>query len=393
MSLQNEPNESVEKVRKVIEEIHASPPQAVVAVAGAGSQAVAWLLGVAGASRTLLEVLVPYGRLSMIGFLGLEPAQFVSSETARLMARAAYRKAVSLREDSGPALGLACTATIATDRLKRGDHRAHVAVWDESGCAEYDLNLSKGLRDRDGEEELVSLLLVQALARASGVDSVLSLEVLDLVKVSRQDVLEVRRTDHSDPIELLLAGDADSVMVQRDGTMVVDERWDGAVLPGSFRPYHQGHENLAKVAEEILGRPVVFELSVLNVDKPPLDADDIRQRVAQFHNNARVALTRAETFRKKADLFPNCHFVVGADTAERLVAERYYGNSRANMLTALAEIWAAGCRFLVAGRWEEGRFQTIDDVPVPQGFSPMFEQIPESQFREDISSTVLRADS
>ena len=88
---------------------------------------------------------------------------------------------------------------------------------------------------------------------------------------------------------------------------------------------------------------------MLNVDKPPLNADDIKQRVAQFAGKAPVALTRAETFRKKAGLFPNCPFVVGADTAERLVAERYYGNSQSGMLTALAEIWAAGCRFLVAG--------------------------------------------
>ena len=86
--------EPIEQVRKVVEEIHATPPQAVVAVAGAGSQALAWLLGVAGASRTLLEALVPYGRLSMIDFLGSEPDQFVSAETARLMARSAYRKAV-----------------------------------------------------------------------------------------------------------------------------------------------------------------------------------------------------------------------------------------------------------------------------------------------------------
>ena len=384
--------EPIEQVRKVVEGIHATPPQAVVAVAGAGSQALAWLLGVAGASRTLLEALVPYGRLSMIDFLGSEPAQFVSAETARLMARSAYRKAVKLREDAGPALGLACTATIATDRYKRGEHRAHLAVWDAAGCTQYNLNLSKGLRDRDGEEELVSRLLVQALARASGVDSELPLEVLDLVEVTRQDSLEILRAEHPDPVDLLLSGDADCVLVYADGTMVIDEPWAGAVLPGSFRPYHQGHENLAKVAEQILDRPVLFELSVLNVDKPPLDADDIKQRVAQFAGKAPVALTRAETFRKKAELFPNCPFVVGADTAERLVAERYYDNSRSGMLTALAEIWAAGCRFLVAGRWEDGRFRTLEEAPIPEGFSPIFDQIPESQFREDISSTALRSE-
>ena len=100
--------------RDLVRKIHDSPPQAVLAVAGAGSEAVAWLLGVAGASRTLLEVLVPYGSLSMIDFIGHEPSQFVSVETATDMARAAYNRALLMRESPVPVLGLGCTATIAT---------------------------------------------------------------------------------------------------------------------------------------------------------------------------------------------------------------------------------------------------------------------------------------
>ena len=146
-------------VEGIIQRIHDSQPQAVLAVAGAGNQSITWLLGVAGASRTLLEVLVPYGRLSMIGFLGHEPEQYVSSDTARKMAGAAYRRALALREDDAPqplpVLGISCTATIATDRPKRGEHRAYVAAWDEAGCTTYGLLLNKGLRDRAGEDELV----------------------------------------------------------------------------------------------------------------------------------------------------------------------------------------------------------------------------------------------
>ena len=60
------------------------------------------------------------------------------------------------------------------------------------------------------------------------------------------------------------------------------------------------------------------------------------------------------------------------------------------MLTGLAEIWVAGGRFLVAGRRDGETFRTLDDVPVPQGFQPLFQAIPESEFRADISSTALR---
>ena len=114
----------MEELRPHIEKIHATPHKAVVAVSGAGTQAVAWLLGVAGASRTILEALVPYGRESMNSFLGFEPEQSASAQTAKDMARAAYKKAKSQLEDDSPPVGLACAAAIATDRPKRGEHLA-----------------------------------------------------------------------------------------------------------------------------------------------------------------------------------------------------------------------------------------------------------------------------
>ena len=45
-------------IKEIVGRIHGSPQQAVVAVAGAGSQAVAWLFDVAGASYLLPAVIV-----------------------------------------------------------------------------------------------------------------------------------------------------------------------------------------------------------------------------------------------------------------------------------------------------------------------------------------------
>ena len=372
-------------VQDIVARIHDAPQQAVMAVSGAGSQAIAWLLGVSGASRTLLEVLVPYGRQSMLDFLGFEPDQFVSEDTARSMARAAFRRAKRLREEVVPLLGLACTATIATDRPKRGEHRCYVATWDDSQSTVYNLRLDKGRRDRAGEEELVSKLVLQALARAWGVEEGLELGL------TPADVLEANQKAHPHPLEWLLAGEADTVTVSSDGVMAVDEPVGAALLVGSFNPLHQGHEALARAAAVILDTEVMFEISVTNVDKPPLTAEEVRHRLSQFQNKAPVVLTRADTFRKKAALFPGSTFVIGWDTAVRLVAPRYYDGDESAMVTALAEIWALGCRFLVAGRESDGKYRTLSDVQIPQGFERLFQTVPESAFRVDISSTSLRA--
>ena len=355
-----------------------------MAVSGAGSQAIAWLLGTAGASRSLLEVVVPYGRESMLDFLGFEPAQFVSEDTARSMACAAFRRAKRLKEKDVPLLGLACTATIATDRLKRGEHRCYVATWDDFQWTAYNLRLDKGLRDRAGEEEVVSKLVLLALARACGVEEDLELGL------TPGDIMETNHRAHPDPLESLLSGEVGAVMVDSEGRMTVDDPVPAALLAGSFNPLHQGHEALARAASEILGTEVIFEMSVTNVDKPPLAAEEVRRRLAQFQGKAPVVLTRADKYRKKAAIFPGCAFVVGWDTAVRLVAPRYYGGDESAMITALAEIWSSGCQFLVAGREAEGKYRTLSDVPVPQGFGPLFQSIPESAFRVDISSTVLR---
>ena len=164
-----------DEIHGLIQKVHSTPHKAVMAVSGAGTQAVAWLLGVGGASRTILEVVVPYGRRSMEGFLGFEPEQSASAETARDMARAAFRKARTQLEDDSPPVGLACAATIATDRPKRGEHRAFVAVWDAAATTTWSLLLHKGLRDRAGEEELVSRTIVRALASACGLAAELDL--------------------------------------------------------------------------------------------------------------------------------------------------------------------------------------------------------------------------
>jgi hypothetical protein len=173
----------------LITRIHARPAMAVLVVTGGGSQALADLLAVPGASRTLLEALVPYSHKSLTAFLGAPPVQYVSVETAAALAQAAYRRALVLREnETAPVAGVSCTATLATDRPKQGVHRAQCGLCTAARTQVYSLTLQKGARDRQGEERLVSDLLLHVLAKACGADVAEDVTLLPEEEITVQTV-------------------------------------------------------------------------------------------------------------------------------------------------------------------------------------------------------------
>ncbi|HLV43633.1 MAG TPA: CinA family protein [Aggregatilineales bacterium] len=374
-----------EDAAALIQRLHDSPAMAALAVTGAGSEALAWLLAVPGASRTVLEAVVPYSPGSMVELLGWEPAQAASPETARAMAAAAYARARRFRPGTDvPTLGVACTAAIATDRVKRGQHRAHVAVWNGEQVRTWSLVLAKGLRDRAAEEHLVSQLVLRALAETADAGEV------ELV-LADGEAVETSAQPLGGELARLLAEQIGTLTAYDTQTFTPDDPIRAAILPGSFNPLHHAHFHLARVAEKRLGRPVLYEMSVTNVDKPPLTAAEIRGRLEQFEGERRrVVLTCAPLYREKARLLPGCTFVIGYDTAARLLDPVYYDGSHAGMLAALDEVREAGCNFLIAGREVGGEFRTLADLPVPPGYGAMFDGLAEVEFRIDISSTELR---
>jgi len=374
-----------ESIHSLIRAIHDSPPRAVFAAAGAGSQALADLLGVPGASRTLLEALIPYAADSFDEFLGRVPEQYVSAETGRRMAGRALARAHHLRElEPWPLVGLGCTATIVTDRPKRGEHRAHVAAWSPARLTAWTLYLEKGARDRAGEEGLVSRLILDALGEACGIAD------RSLLPLGPGDSLSVERIDYAVAAERLRHHEVSWFGIEPDGGLTTET--PVAVLSGSFNPLHAGHTGLAETAAALLGKPVTFEVSAVNVDKPPLETAVLLDRLSQFAGRWPVVAGNAPTFVEKARLYPGAVFVVGFDTAARIIQPRYYGDSEAGMLAALAEMRDHGNRFLVAGReGSDGHFRELRELEIPAGFAGLFAAIPEGLFHSDVSSTEIRA--
>ena len=295
--------------------------------------AIGELLRVPGGSRLLIEAQVPYDELALAAFLGFAPAQACSSDTAIAMARSARARAARLMPAGTDPVGLGATAALVSDRPRKGEHRFHIAFANSAGTAHCTGVMAKGRRDRAAEEDLVSRAIVLWLAYACGIAAPSPRSLLDADEQYAETVVAT-----VDPIDQLLAGELDRVTVQPDGQMMLSAPPPPVLLPGSFNPLHEGHVLLARVAEELRQQPVAFEISVTNVDKPPLSGETVRHRLAQFAGKSPVELTRAPTFVEKSRLFPGTTFVIGADTAERLFAPKYYGDDELRMHVALEEI-------------------------------------------------------
>lgn len=367
----------------LIAELHQHPVPTVLAVTGGGASAVAALLGVPGASRTVLEALVPYHPHALADFLGFAPAQACSAETAQAMARRAYDRARKLAPGV-PVAGVGCTASLATDRPKRGDHRFFLCVQTRLRPTAYSLTFLKGRRDRAGEEAVLDAILLDALAEAFGISQRLDVPLLAGEQVASET------HPAADPLARLAAGELSAVCQEPDGRARIDAPKPTALLCGSFNPLHEGHARLAEVAARILGVPVAFEMTLQNADKPAMPIEEAERRAGQFVGRGPLWFTTAPTFAAKAALFPGATWVVGADTAARIVQPRFYG-SDAERDAALAGLRDHGCRFLVAGRVDAaGSFAGLDQIDVPVQFRDLFQAIPEADFRIDVSSTQLR---
>lgn len=369
-------------IEPLVQAVHASPVRVVLAVSGGGARAIAQLLEVPGASRTVLEAVVPYAPSAMTQWLGGPPEQFCSEETARAMAMVAMLRARRLDPDS-PVAGVSCTASLATDRPKRGSHRAAVALQTPARTAVYWVELVKGRRSRPEEEGVVAHLVLNAVAEACQVPHRCPPPLLP------EETLHSRSlTAPAEWQELVLGVRA---AVRQKG--LVPEPLSArpaAVYPGAFHPLHRGHLRILELAEQMLGVVVEPEISILNVDKPPLDYLEIASRLEQFGGERAVWLSRAPTFEEKSRLFPGATFVVGADTLRRIADPRYYGGDIQACNLAIERIAGRGCRFLVFGRAEQGRFVTLDQLELPQQLRQICRGVAEADFRDDISSTELR---
>ncbi len=369
----------------IISDLEAAGRRVVLVSTGGGAEAISHLVTTPGASGVVLEGLVPYARAAVDDLLGGPQEQYCSARAARRLAVVAWQRARDLGAGTDAAVGAAVTASLRTRQPKRGPHRVHVAVQTTAMTSTAEVVLDKEARTRGDEERCAAALLLSQLHRTAADEAAL----VPLPWRPGEEVVTDTVTAAPEWQELF-RGTLGRMRLDV-GALGEDSTPSSArlIFPGSFDPLHEGHRLMARIAEEIAERPLEYELSIVNVDKPMLDYIEIRDRLKHFAGQP-LWLTRAATFLEKLRLFPGSTFVLGADTYARLADPRYYGGSAEAVAEAVTTIASTAGGLIVFGRVREGGFQEAAQVDVPQPLRDISYFVSQREFRLDISSTALR---
>lgn len=374
-------------IKDIIHNIHNSDTQMVISVTGAGSDVINWLLSVPGASKTLLEANIPYSESSQKSFLNKpEILKSVSKDHANNLAKESYRRASQLRESDIPVIGVGCTAAISTNRNRKGENQAFITIWGDKTLNTIQLLLDKSKSDRAKDEKKISLLILNQIAK-----SITEISKIKIPLDQNDRLIEILDIKFESTINSLIHNQISSFISRASSqNLIADGKFSGIILPGSFNPLHKGHIKLKEYITQNYDQEFAYEISIKNVDKPDLNEEEILERLNQFDSTENIIVDKAPLFSEKSTLFPKSTFLIGYDTAERLINAKYYDGNYRKMTKSLELIEDNKCAFLVAGRIQNGLFSTLEDLNIPEDFKSLFVEIPESDFRVDESSSEIR---
>ena len=394
---------------ELIFQIHKSPCKAVLAITGGGAEIIGELLRHGSGSATVLDAVVPYSTDALDCFLGRKPEKYCSGKTARLMAMVAYQRALDLSKGNEFAdqevigIGATCKLKAANEREGR-KHEIHVSIQSacKTGISSLELTVD---RTREEEEKIAALLIFNVLARHCGVYEIDLLNRVEPGEERKEEVIERYESFSGSVGDLLKKWQCSRnnpydtlsmVKINLKEAKAPEECEDNKeagkirlVFPGSFDPCHRNHIFMAKLASEKLGEPVNFEISLTNVDKPPIDFISLNQRLdslRKYKNEnfmGSICLTNAPLFLHKSVIFPNSTFIVGADTINRMFDAKYYSGTE-DTSTILKHFKEKNIRFMVFHR------KSIKIYINPDALE-FCEIIPVDEYEDDgISSTEIR---
>jgi len=401
-----------EDVAKLVNRDNKFNYRMTISVAGGGSTFASTLAATRGASQLLQTAHTLYDRAAIDAYLGSEPPHYVSSDVSKDLADVAWRESFQYAAQSRlPFSQQVCIGVGASSQLGNTDAAAYCSI--RIGDTLVQVCVDQFASEERWEQEVsTSEAILRGVEHAmdcwEGQEGSLSHETKADDKMSLQ-LSETRREEAlcQDAAQSILTGHSSATLVfptthqALTNVSVLPE--STMIFPGSFNPPHHGHVELAQRALDRMpvhkkqASLVLFELSLINVDKPPLEADAVVQRIQQFEqldmkiDNWGIVLTNAPLFSQKVELLNATSFCIGTDTLVRILDPKYYNDSSEQMMS---DIRAMNSTFYVGGRLEQkqktGEFVTGQEQvdALPADLQERFVLLP--NFRVDVSSSELR---
>ncbi len=339
--------------------------------AGAGLQQKLW--EVPGSSAYLSGASFPYRQAETDKTLGFVPGSYCSPEAAIDLACVAYQRAYSFGGKKPVGLGL--TASVASEREHRGEHRVHACLITDEQVVSVDHVLTKGVgsgqRDSDGRTcDLFGLGLIRLAIDPSS---------RNLAVGHRDSTASALERFYSHPFFV------------KNGERSADVPKDVVLMPGAYNPPHPGHLGMAsEVAKQAL-KPVVFHVTADGPHKAPLTLQDLLKRARMLRGHDRLFTRGDSLYLDKARRFPGVPIAMGADALARMLDPKW-GQPVLPMLYELSQLKT---RFYVTSRPVDGDVLTMYKVFERSGIrdydllTQMFYQV---DGLWDISSTQVRAE-
>lgn len=322
-----------------------APVKYVATITGGGTGAISNILKRGGASSWFVEGNIPYSKESLVDFLGAEPEKYVSEETANQMALKSYLRAIQLGVAPQEAAGLGATAVLGKIEAEREGrkHFAYVSIQRYRSITSLKIPIERFATRQDEEDYL-----------ANEIDKIMTGGPINIMERGHKVV-----SDYVNYMNLLLTDKRDYTLLTTDGIAKLKNSNLGtgrvAVYSGSFNPFHDGHAEVIRKAQDKYNN-IWLELSIKNVDKPEINLASLDDRLlsiyhgltkADLHDKVKgIILSNTPKFKDKLwQLGPNVDFLVGSDTAKRIVDTKY-GDPQE--LIDIAETY--GTKFIVVHR-------------------------------------------
>ncbi len=343
-----------------------------VTCAGAGAELFHRIWSNTGVSTYFLGADFPYAPGETSALLGFDTeGSIVSETTAYDLAMSSYIKACQDSLTTGRApIGLGVTAAVASERMPKGRHRAHICVVYKDSVLYESLDLIKdtGKEARKNHDRIIASHCQYMLERVLRAETDLACEEVAISRLLEHPVFCAdgsRRTGVASNTNLF--------------------------MPATLNPLHDGHRAIRAAAEAVEFEPATYLVSAVSPHKGNRTVQELLSIVAQVKSDRTIGQCRdiaidgfAPLFIDKARKYPESMFIIGTDTMRRML-DPQWGPEIPKMLEEMRNL---GTRFLVADRIVDGYKTTCRDIPVPWPNQVMF--FPLVWDAVEISSTQLR---